>query len=189
MDSRLRGNDVLLKETMHETLHGETIALIPYQPQHRKAVEAMLCDTALTDWLPFRTPYAPEELDQMLAQIETSPEGFRFWVIEQNQQIIGSVGMQSTGYRHLAQLFYWVSRGAQGRGVATDMLRTLKRAILKDWGYTRVQALVEPNNIPSIRALEKSGFAREGLLRKYFIKSFTDMNALIDVYMYASVRE
>ena len=48
----------------------------------------------------------------------------------------------------------------------------------------RVQALVEPDNGASIRVLEKCGYEREGLLRKFYPS--VD-RGLIDVFMYASI--
>ncbi len=35
------------------------------------------------------------------------------------------------------------------------------------WGFIRIQALVLPQNSASLRLLERAGFQREGLLRKY----------------------
>lgn len=102
-------------------------------------------------------------------------------------QYVGAVGMQVTGYRHLAQLFYWVSPAFQGRGIATEMLRVMRRTVLRDWEYRRLQALVAPENQASIRALEKAGLHREGLLRRYFVQSFSDPDHLIDVYIYAAI--
>ena len=40
-------------------------------------------------------------------------------------------------------------------------------ALSTDTGIARVQATVEPWNIPAQRVLEKIGFVREGLLRSY----------------------
>ena len=49
----------------------------------------------------------------------------------------------------------------------------------------RVEALVEPPNIPSQKLIEKNGFIREGLLRKY---EFT-CGKFDDLYMYSLLKQ
>jgi ribosomal-protein-alanine N-acetyltransferase len=62
---------------------------------------------------------------------------------------------------------YWVLERARGRGIATRAVRLLSRWALERAGLVRVEALVDPRNEPSWRAVESAGFSREGLLRAY----------------------
>ncbi|HET6314393.1 MAG TPA: GNAT family protein, partial [Chloroflexia bacterium] len=51
-------------------------------------------------------------------------------------------------------------------------------------GLNRVQAVVLPDNLGSMRVLEKAGMQREGLLRKYQYV----LGDYWDVYMYGLLR-
>lgn len=168
------------------------VTLVPYDPLHRTTLEMQLSDKAVTDWLPFAYPLDTSEVDMMLEDVGVEPEGgFQFWMVEDADNpslgYVGAIGMQATGFKHLGQLYYWVVPEYQGRGYATVMLQAVTHLLLEQWGYTRVQALVSPENAPSMRVLEKIGYVREGLLRKYFMRSFKDPGDVMDVYMYARV--
>ena len=81
----------------------------------------------------------------------------------------------------VAELGYLLLPEARGRGVMTRVVRLLTAHALDDLGLARVQALVHPDNGPSIRVLERAGFAREGVLPAH-------RGAGEDRLMYAVVR-
>ncbi|OIV94991.1 hypothetical protein TanjilG_22188 [Lupinus angustifolius] len=64
---------------------------------------------------------------------------------------------------------YW------GKGIVTQAVRLAVKAAFTEFPYLeRVEALVDVENVGSQRVLEKAGFQREGVLRKYlFIKEKT----------------
>jgi RimJ/RimL family protein N-acetyltransferase len=68
--------------------------------------------------------------------------------------------------RGTVEIGYWLFRDARGRGVAT-------RAVLAaaDWAFSngvyRLEAVVRTGNTASERVLERAGFAREGVMRRY----------------------
>ena len=49
----------------------------------------------------------------------------------------------------------------------------------------RVEAYIAPENVPSIRVIEKAGFIKEGLLRKLLFIN----GDWVDHYMYAILQE
>jgi ribosomal-protein-alanine N-acetyltransferase len=59
-----------------------------------------------------------------------------------------------------------LARDAWGRGYATEALREMV-ALGRELGLRRLYALCHPAHRPSQRVLEKCGFAREGVLRRY----------------------
>jgi RimJ/RimL family protein N-acetyltransferase len=65
--------------------------------------------------------------------------------------------------------------------VATRALRLLSRWALSEHGLARVQLIVEPENVASIRVAENAGFQREALLRSYIELK----GRRRDVYLYA----
>ena len=64
-------------------------------------------------------------------------------------------------------LGYWVVPPARGNGYAQRAVEMLSRWLLHTGSATRVEALVEPDNLPSRRTLEQSAFQQEGVLRSY----------------------
>ncbi|MCL2715808.1 MAG: GNAT family N-acetyltransferase [Alphaproteobacteria bacterium] len=62
---------------------------------------------------------------------------------------------------------YWVGEPYAGRGYMTAALRVLLPRLFGELNLHRVEAACIPSNAPSIRVLEKCGFAREGLARRY----------------------
>ncbi|PQM33634.1 uncharacterized protein Pyn_33988 [Prunus yedoensis var. nudiflora] len=67
-----------------------------------------------------------------------------------------------------AHVSYVVSAEYWGQGIATEALRMAMCRVFKELsGLVRIEALVEVENKGSQRVLEKVGFLKEGLLRKY----------------------
>ncbi|KAK8957660.1 hypothetical protein KSP39_PZI000508 [Platanthera zijinensis] len=79
------------------------------------------------------------------------------------------------GGRKRVSLGYSVVPEYWGRGIATEAARMSIEAALERWtGVERVQAFVCLDNLASQRVLEKAGFQREAVLRKYmFFKGQT----------------
>ncbi|MBN9584442.1 MAG: GNAT family N-acetyltransferase [Afipia sp. 62-7] len=62
---------------------------------------------------------------------------------------------------------YWIGQPHAGRGYMTAALRVLLPTLFGELNLHRVEAACIPTNHSSIRVLEKCGFAREGLARRY----------------------
>uniref|UniRef100_A0A0D9VX60 N-acetyltransferase domain-containing protein n=1 Tax=Leersia perrieri TaxID=77586 RepID=A0A0D9VX60_9ORYZ len=84
----------------------------------------------------------------------------------------------SVGYR-VAQA-YW------GRGVATGAVRAAAEAVFAEWPWLeRLEAVADVENPASQRVLEKAGFVREGVLRRYVLLKGRPR----DMVMFSRVRE
>jgi len=64
-------------------------------------------------------------------------------------------------------LGYWIDREFAGRGVASLAVALVCDHVFGQVGLHRVQADIRPENGPSQRLVERLGFQREGLLRRY----------------------
>ena len=71
----------------------------------------------------------------------------------------------------VAEAGYWVVPRARGRGLATRAIRLASAWALGDVGLARVEALVEPENAASQRALLAAGFRAEGTLRSFLLSN------------------
>ncbi|CAN6309938.1 unnamed protein product [Urochloa humidicola] len=69
-----------------------------------------------------------------------------------------------------ASVGYRVARAHWGRGVATRAVRLAAEGVFAAWPWlVRLEAVADVENPASQRVLEKAGFVREGVLRKYIV--------------------
>ena len=64
-------------------------------------------------------------------------------------------------------LGYWIDRSVAGRGMASLAVALVCDHAFGAVGLHRVEADIRPENRPSQRLVERLGFQREGLLRRY----------------------
>ncbi|XP_040378752.1 uncharacterized N-acetyltransferase p20-like [Oryza brachyantha] len=84
-----------------------------------------------------------------------------------------------------ASLGYRVAHAHWGRGVATRAVRTAAEVAFAEWPWLeRLEAVADVGNPASQRVLEKAGFAREGVLRRYVLLKGTPR----DMVMFSRVR-
>jgi [ribosomal protein S5]-alanine N-acetyltransferase len=69
--------------------------------------------------------------------------------------------------RGVGEIGYLLDPAARGHGTMTRAARLAVAWSFDALGLVRVQAFVSPDNAPSMRLLERLGFACEGLLRSY----------------------
>ncbi len=94
-------------------------------------------------------------------------EGYSFAARETpSGRIMGGGGLNQFNVKNrFGNLAYWVRTSARGRGLAPRIARSLAQFGFSHLGLVRVEILMEPANVASVRAAEKSGALREGLLR------------------------
>ncbi|PKA64973.1 ribosomal-protein-alanine N-acetyltransferase [Apostasia shenzhenica] len=106
---------------------------------------------------------------------------------------VGAVSLKQpdeSGNRCRGELGYVVAAEWWGKGVATAAVRAATAASMAEVeGMERVEALVVVENVASQRVLEKVGFKREGVLRRYWfnkgriwdmiIYSFTSLDSFL----------
>ena len=89
-----------------------------------------------------------------------------------NDNPIGDVSVtaNSGNDRCRGELGYVLGSKYWGKGIATQAVKMVAETIFKEWPHLeRLEALVDVENVGSQRVLEKVGFQREGILRKYFL--------------------
>ncbi|GMI64231.1 hypothetical protein like AT2G32030 [Hibiscus trionum] len=81
-----------------------------------------------------------------------------------------SVTSNSGNDRCRGELGYVLAWKYWGRGIATRAVGMVGETIFDEWSHLeRLEALVDVENLGSQRVLEKAGFQREGVLRKYVV--------------------
>lgn len=101
---------------------------------------------------------------EQLAELQTSGRLFPLMIVD-GDTIVGGASLNNyEPFRDRVEVGYWLFPHGRGRGIATRVTRALAEYAFQV-GILRVEAVVRPENDPSIRVLERAGFTREGLLR------------------------
>lgn len=88
---------------------------------------------------------------------------------EVDETLVGGVTLANVrrGIVQAGTIGYWVGQPFAHLGYMTAALRALLPTLFGELNLHRIEAACIPSNAPSIRVLEKCGFAREGLARRY----------------------
>lgn len=118
----------------------------------------------------FNGPYKPVHWDQHKAwfeSIQARKDVVIFGIRLENRKLIGSCQLHSINPIHQsAELQIRIGETEErGHGYGTEAVRLLLDFAFKDLNLHRVYLNVFANNVRAIRAYEKAGFSREGLLR------------------------
>lgn len=94
-------------------------------------------------------------------------------------QAVGLVFVALRPQPHVGGLGYWVVPSARGQGIATAAVRLVSAWALNAFGLQRLEAWVEPDNVPSRRVLANAGFHEEGRLRRFLSTPAGPSDALV----------
>ena len=102
------------------------------------------------------------------------------------------VGCCAIGPHSAAEKYHWglgynLAKRFWGRGYGTEAVSAVARMAFSIPEVFRVSAVVDVENVASARVLEKSGFVREGILRRYAIHPNCS-NEPRDIFMYAMTK-
>jgi ribosomal-protein-alanine N-acetyltransferase len=86
-----------------------------------------------------------------------------------DNMLVGGVTLANVrrGIVQTGTVGYWTGEPFAGHGYMTSALRVLLPFIFSELSLHRIEAACIPSNKASVRVLEKCGFVREGLARKY----------------------
>lgn len=112
----------------------------------------------------------------------TAGEGLALAIAEAgSKKAIGHINLLRRPQKGVVGIGYWLIESARGCNLGFHAVRLLSQWGLRKVQLDRIEALVEPSNVASVRLLEKVGFKREGLLRSYL--AFDTRRA--DVFIYS----
>ena len=95
--------------------------------------------------------------------------GYSFFIFDDAGTLLGGLTLSNVrrGVTQAVSMGYWIGAPFAGKGLMTRAVRTALPFVFGRLGLHRVEAACMPSNHASIRVLEKTGFEREGLARKY----------------------
>ena len=118
------------------------------------------------------TPHASEAmtLDFITACIEAWNSGQRFSYVITERASDAAIGMiEARLLGGTVDIGYVLAQAHWGQGLMPEAIAAVTGATLERPAFFRVQATCDVENLPSQRALEKSGFHREGRLERYTV--------------------
>jgi RimJ/RimL family protein N-acetyltransferase len=138
-------------------------------------------------WKTHASPAETRDFLQLAAQWRESGAEFD-WVIcdRSTGEIWGMIAVRPKLPR--VEIGYVLAREQWGKGITTEAVRAVVAAIWHNPAVWRIEAHCALDNVASARVLEKSGFALEGIARKFTILPNRSTEPL-DVKIYASVRD
>lgn len=165
-------------------LESQDVKLVPLSAEHEAEFVRLANIPEINSRVNKPLLYTNTHFAEQLEKLQKSKSSF-VWMIEQNAKIVGVINNASGRDPRVFQGGYWIDPDYWGKGAASTALVLVRDFLFSECGAERVQAVVEPDNPASIRVLEKCGYQREGLLKKFY----PSVNrGLIDVLMYAVVR-
>jgi RimJ/RimL family protein N-acetyltransferase len=114
----------------------------------------------------WQAPYPLESARRLIAgQAEMEGPVAGQWIqiaVTLDGQLAGdvAVGLDADGL--IATLGYTLAPTHQGRGLATEAVGAIVDRLFDDVGVHRIEASLDPDNVPSARLLERLGFTYEG---------------------------
>ncbi|UNK21021.1 GNAT family N-acetyltransferase [Paenibacillus sp. N3/727] len=110
-----------------------------------------------------------KEMITLLDDLSQDSKAIRFSIIKiESNEIIGSCGYNSLDFENAkAEIGYDIAKSFWGRGYASEAIYSLLDYAFSSLKMNRIEAKVEPENVNSIKLLQKLNFTFEGTLRQY----------------------
>jgi ribosomal-protein-alanine N-acetyltransferase len=167
-------------------LTGNHICLRQLKRTDIPALECEANDQTISRFIPvIHFPYTAEHARRWVNRtwrLARNDSAYQFGIEQLSKKtIIGMMGLKNINpFDRNGELEYWLGCSYRGRSYASEAMRLMLRFAFCDIHLHRVYAIVVDLNMPSIRLLERYGFAREAVWRD---ASWMD-NSWHDVYCY-----
>ena len=144
-------------------LHGKRVVLRPTEPADAASLTAILATPEVARWWP------AFDRTRVEAEMTGGDEDVDVYAIVVDGELVGAIQSHEESdpeFRH-AGIDLFLGPAHQGTGLGPDAIRTLARYLIDERGHHRITIDPAAANEPAIRAYEKVGFRRVGLLRRY----------------------
>ena len=143
------------------------VVLRPLDERDLPALERHFRDPEIQAWFGPDNRTAAELLDRKRrGWTEGTAASFAICDVGEPAACLGQVFVELEGEGR-GLVGYWLLAEARGRGLATRAVRLIAAWALNQLKLARLTLWTEPENTPSQRVAERSGFRREGVLRSY----------------------
>lgn len=124
---------------------------------------------AVGRWLPWCHPdYSVADAEQWIAlcarNLELGSAHSMGIFARESGKLLGGIGINQINREHnLGQVGYWIRQSEQGRNLAARALEVMARYGFGTLGLSRLEVVVQVDNLASRRVAEKAGAAFEGI--------------------------
>jgi len=134
---------------------------------------------AITDATAFQEAFSEEESARYFTQqrlqgfrdakalVEWLCESGEYYVIlrQNDAQVLGLIGTRERkDAPGVLRISYMIFKGHRGRGVAPKVIRALTSVYMEQDEIKRIEAAIRPDNIKSLRCIEKAGYTMCGMI-------------------------
>lgn len=129
----------------------------------------------LEEWEPKREDgfYATNNIRNIIeaeTEVNASKNGLSLYIFKKGGgRIIGNIKLNNIVYGVFLSCFagYKLDKNEQSKGYMTEALSEIVRIAFEEYKLHRIEANIMPRNKASIRVVEKAGFIKEGISKKY----------------------
>lgn len=148
--------------SMAPTLHAARLLLRPIDPSDREALQYILGEPSVARW------WVDDDLATSVTSLYGGEDEVRL-AIEVGGELAGMIQFSeelTPDYRH-AGIDLFLGAAFQGRGIGPEAIRLVARHLFDERGHHRLTIDPAVENERAIRAYEKVGFRRVGVMRQY----------------------
>ena len=164
-----------------KNLESERLFLRQITPDDVKEVFALRSNRDVMKYIPRPLCIIEEDaialINMMLQRIETN-EGINWAItLKNSDKLIGYIGHFRIEWENFrSEIGYMILPEYSGKGIATEAVKLLVAYGFDDMKMHSIEAIIDPENIPSAKVLEKNGFIKEGHFKEneYFEGKFID---------------
>lgn len=145
---------------MTPTLHSERLEFTPYRSEDEDAFVALLRDEEVRRWMG-QDEVPDEDLRTAFRAILTDiyPQGlFDVWGLWHEGRYVGHAEVKKTGNVDGHELITALAPGYWGKGLGTEVVRTLLRHAADNLGLKEAYGMVGADNAASLAMAERLGF-------------------------------
>lgn len=138
-------------------------------------------------WIPKTLEDVEQFIERNNKEFNQPESWYQVLITEKDTKaVIGDIGIHFFGAENLqVELGITLNKDFQGRGFASEALKGVINFLFSDLKKHRIMASVDPENIDSLKLMERIGFRKEG----HFVKSLFWKNNWTDDVIYALLRE
>ena len=124
--------------------------------------------TRYLEWIPHTSVETTKKFIALCQDRWTNSVAFPYVITrKEDAELLGMIEVRPKGHR--ANFGYVLARSYWGNGFMPEAIAAIVKITLEPPTLYRMEVTCDVENKASARALEKSGFLREGLLRRYII--------------------
>lgn len=169
-----------------QRLAGDGFVLRPWRREDLAAVHAGMQDPEVPRWTRIPEGNPPTAVRSYFDWLEPRREAedeLMFAIADPATDVfLGAISLLRIEWdAGRAEIGYWMSAGARGRGLASGAVRALARYAFTAIGMRRLELRIDPRNVASVGVAVRAGFELEGVLRSFEVHR----GERIDIAVYA----